>query len=314
MIRYLYYIFIIFSTHVFSQNKTVQSSSGAVHYGVSAKLNVEYKSATGPNIKFSLAGGVGVNIDDINFFPSIHAGIIVFNTGVIGSSLKDLWGDLRSHLFYNLIGTIKLDERNYGYTERYVPLYHFSDFAANPLQNPYKTSVSYGAVWVYMPNKVKQRIGFFNINALGRGQLTYYNDGGPVLSIVGDKRDRYYTGGLLLSYHGNEKAKIDLVELSFHKFTGYSRHAFDVADRFQIDFLTYANTDELAFNHQRWKVNLTDMSTGMSLNASIYDYNRFDLQDFLHFTTNVPYHPDYYRKWQWAIGGRYEYIYTELPK
>lgn len=301
---------ILISQHLFSQHTIETSLQDKFQYGIATKLNIEIQpSMKLANFKLSIAVGVGLQIEAINFSPTLHTGVILFNKGVIGSALDDPWRKINTHFFYSAIGTVKLDTRNYTYHDRYVPFYHFSDFTANPLQNPYKSSFSYGAIWIHMQDKMKQRVGFFNANIVGRAQITYYNDGGYVLQWVGDKRDRYYTGGLLLSYHGNETAAIDLVELSYHKFTGYVKHAFDIADKLQIDFLTYADTSQIAFNHQRWKLNVSDLSTGYSGNISVYDYNSLDLQDFLHFKTNVPYHPDYFNGWRFAFGGRYEYNY-----
>jgi hypothetical protein len=267
---------------------------------------VEFNFRNNPNFRLSISGGAGYQWDDANLFPTVHTGVMLFNKGPVGSQLERPWYQMQLHFFCSALATVQLDKRDFTLTERYVPFYHFSDFAANPLQNPYKTSVTLGSVWAFMPDGAHQRIGLFNLNIMGRGQITYYNDGGVGLRIIGDKHDRYYTGGLLLSYHGNEYTELNLIEVSYHKFTGYTPYAFDVGDHLQIDYLLYADKTQFAFNQQRWKVNISNYRTGFGGNMSFYNFNGLDVQDFLHFTTNVPYHPDYYRGWRVMWGGRYE--------
>lgn len=303
---YSIFLLLLFSISISAQNDVHTIDSGEFQFGVAGKLQVEFNFRNNPNFKLSVAAALGYDIDKINLFPTLHTGIILFNKGPIGSQLEKVWYQPQLHFFYSALVTLELDKRDFGFHERYVPLYHFSDFSANPLHNPFKSSFTYGAVWVRMPKGVHQRIGLFNSNIAGRVQITYINDGGPVLKWMGDKHDRYYTGGVVLSYHGNTYTELNLIELSYHKFTGYTPYAFDVGDKLQIDYLLYADKHQLAYNQQRWKINISNIRTGFGGNISFYNFNSLDLQDFLHFTTNVPYHPDYYRGWRIMVGGRYE--------
>lgn len=305
---------LMFSNFGFAQNSIDINSNYGFQFGVSGKVQVEFNIRQNPSFKLSATTALGYMEKNSHFFPTVHTGIILFNRGPIGSVLNKKWHHLQMHFFYSALGTFRLDKRSISLQERYVPFYHFSDFTANPLHNPYKSSLSYGAIWVHMPKTVKQRIGFFNANITGRVQVSYYNDGGPILSWVGDKHDRYYTGGLLLSYHGNTYTELNLIELSYHKFTGYNPYAFDVGDKLQLDHLVYADTQQFAFNQQRWKLNLTNITTGYGGHISLYNFNRLDLQDFLHFNTSVPYHPDYYQRGRIVLGGRYEKNNLYLPR
>ena len=299
-------IFLICSWFGHTQNSVEPNSNYGFDLGISGKVQFEFGYRYKPSFKLSVAAAIGYEIDKVHVYPTFHSGLIFFNRGPIGSKLNNPWLNIHSHFFYSAIATVRLDKRDFTFNERYVPLYHFSDFTANPLQNPFKSSLSYGAIWVKMSNNTQQRIGFFNANIVGRIQVSYYNDGGPVLSIVGDKRDRYYTGGLVLSYHGNMRTDIHLAEVSFHKFTGYTRHAFDVGDKLQLDHVIYADPQQFAYNQQRWRITLSNFESGFSGFISFYNFNALDLQDFLHFTTSVPYHPDYYDTWSIELGGKYE--------
>lgn len=306
----------LISTFGLSQNNVLFNDSD-LQFGISAKLNIEFsfkhRSHT-PSYKFSLTTGVGYNIDNLNLYPTLHSGFLLFNNGAIGANQQKNKGQIQSQFFFNAIGTLMLDKRDFNYIERSVPLYHFAEFTANPLQNPFKSSLSYGAIWIFSTQHHHQRTGFFNANVVGRVQISYYNDGGPILGWAGDNRDRYYTGGVILSYHGNTEDIIDLVELSYHKYTGYQKYAFDVADKLQIDFLNYNDTNQFAYNQQRWRLNFSNTDNGFGGSVSIFNRNNLDFQDFLHFNTNVPYHPDYYRGYRWMFGARYEYNQIALPQ
>jgi hypothetical protein len=302
-------------------------SDSDLHYGIAAKLSLEIGprfSSRGkkiknrffsPAYKLSISSGIGYESkSSISVFPTIHTGILFFNKGSIGADQSKNAKRIQHHFFVNGIVTIELDKRDFSYQKRSVPFYHFSEFTANPLQNPYKSSISYGANLIFVQNKKSQRIGFLNLNIAGRAQISYYNDGGPVLKIAGDKRDRYYTGGIIISYHGNNEDLINLIELSYHKYTGYQEYAFDVADKLQIDFLNYNDENQFSFNQQRWRLNFSNINNGFGGSISLYNRNNLDLQDFLHFNTNVPYHPDYYRGYRWMFGGRYEYNNVTVSK
>lgn len=308
------FLMIIFSNALYSQND-LRVSNSDLQFGIATKLNLEFDYKLCPAFKLSITGGVAYDYGkDVSFNPSLHMGILLFNNGSIGANQSKKWYKIQPHFYSGIQLTTKLDKKDFSFLDRNVPLYHFAEFSANPLQNPYKSSISYGVNWILLHNKKIQRVGFFNLNFSSRVQLTYYNDGGPVLKWVGDKRDRYYTGGLIISYHGNNNSNFNLVELSYHKFTGYQEHAFDVADKLQIDYLNFKDTSQFTYNQQRWRINISNLNNGFGGSVSLYNCNRLDLQDFLHFTTNVPYHPDYYQGYRWMFGGRYEYNYTNIPK
>lgn len=306
--------FVLFSAMCCYAQQDFSTTNSNFQLGIGTKINIELNDKFRPAYKVSLTGALGYNTNNLGLFPAIHTGVLFFNKGSIGADQSKKWHRIQTHFYTGAHITGQLDKRDFDVHERYVPLYHFSEFTANPLQNPYKSSISYGANWVFVQKKNHQRIGFFNLNIAGRAQVSYYNDGGPVLRWVGDKRDRYYTGGVILSYHGNTVDPVDLIELSYHKYTGYQRYAFDVGDKLQIDFLNYFDADQFSFNQQRWRLNVTSTREGFGGSVTLYNVNSLDVQDFLHFNTNVPYHPDFYRSSRWAIGARHEYNKATLPQ
>ncbi|WP_298761659.1 hypothetical protein [uncultured Psychroserpens sp.] len=290
-------------------------SSSDFSYGIGTKLTIELLHKNRPDFKLSITGGVGYNAsinDNYGITPSIHGGILLFNKGMVGANQSKKWYKIQAHTFLNTTATFQLDKLDFNPLERPVPLYHFAEFTANPLQNPFKSSISYGMNLILVQDNILQRTGFFNLNIAGRFQISYYNDGGPVLGWAGDNRDRYYTGGLVLSYHGYINDVLNLIELSYHKYTGYQEYAFDVGEHLQIDFINYYDTTQFTYNQQRWRLNFSNLDNGFGGSISWYNKNRIDLQDFLHFTTNVPYHPDYFTKSRWMFGIRHEYNNSKL--
>lgn len=284
-------------------------------FGVGGKLNIEFSYKYRPDFKLGITGGISYNSiinNDYGISPTLHGGLIFFNGRSVGANQSKKKYTIQSHAFLNTTVVFQLDRLDFKPINRSVPLYHFAEFTASPLQNPYKSSVSYGMNLILVHDKKHQRIGFFNLNIAGRFQVSYYNDGGPVLGWVGDNRDRYYTGGIVLSYHGYFDDAINLVELSYHKFTGYQKYAFDVGEHLQIDFVNYNDTNQFKYNQQRWRLNFSNLDNGFGGSISLYNANSIDFQDFLHFWTNVPYHPDYFNGYRWMFGGRYEYNNIKL--
>jgi len=123
-----------------------------------------------------------------------------------------------------------------------MPLYYFADFVNPALENPYNYSLSLGTNVIASTdkNKTVQRIGFLNIH-LESLQFSYYNDGGSPFDelYLGDSKDRYYTGGAMLSYSGLQKDFVNHIELSFHKFTGYTKNAFEVSNKLDLTYVNY---------------------------------------------------------------------------
>ena len=325
--KYLLVTFLFVLSYTARSQNDISFSNSEFQYGIAAKLSVEIgyrfskkfafrkRNFFTPGYRLSITGGVGYDVEgDIGFFPALHTGVMLFNKGSIGADQSKHGSIPQFHFFASTIVALELDKKDFSPLERSVPFYHFAEFTANPLQNPYKSSISYGANWIGVQKGEIQRVGFFNLNVVGRAQISYYNDGGPVLGLAGDNRDRYYTGGLVISYHGHILDPIDLIELSYHKYTGYQKYAFDVADKLQIDYLNYNDTNQFSYNQQRWRLNFSNINSGYGGNVSLFNFNRLDLQDFLHFKTNVPYHPDYYKGYRIMFGGRFEYNKINIPE
>ncbi|WP_055446008.1 hypothetical protein [Lacinutrix mariniflava] len=303
-------LFVIFKLGT-AQSHTIDN----LRLGFGITLTAEVQNGYQLKFRASAAGGignyVGINNNGFGILPTAHLGVMLYNRGILGSNLSR---DYKNSLFLDFFTNATLTIGGQNITainrleDRIVPLYHFADFTANPLQNTFKHSVSIGSNIIFNPDKNRstQRLGFFNLNVARTVQLSYYNDGGPVLNIFGDKKDRYYTGGLVLSAHLKSQAYLNLIALSFHKFTGWQPFAFDAGDKLQLDHIPYKNKSVFGFNQQQWTLAASSFNHNFSGYISAYDVNVWDVQDILHFSRDIPYHPDYFYGYRIAVGGAFE--------
>ena len=212
-----------------------------------------------------------------------------------------------NHFSTDLIDPLKEGEYN-------VPLYYFGDFTFPALQNPYRYSFSVGTNIIFTTdrNKTAQRVGFFNVH-LNHVQISYYNDGGTPFddSYLGDGKDRYYTGGALFSYHGKPYTAINLIELSFHKFTGYTKNAFEVSNKLDLAYVNYKNKEEKYYNKSMWTLNISNPAKGFGINIHRYNYTKWDVQHLIHFSIFNSYHlvpyDDYF-----SVSGIYYHTNTNI--
>lgn len=305
--KFLIFIFTIGS--IYAQTK--QSHNGQdFQYGIGVKFGFEIQKFS--NFRFSIAGGIGKPIDDVEFiYPSLHCELQIYNGG-IGSTL--LYSKHRNLVFdFNTSVTVTagirgLDE--FSSLKKFTPLYYFSDLNFTPLQAPYYNSFSLGSNFIVSSDSERenQLVGFSNLNLERTVQICYYNDGTPWGNFTGDGYDRYFTGGGVLSYHSNFSNSINLVELSYHKFTGYQRFAFEIANHMQIDFIPYKSVNAFYYNQSRWRLKAANFESGFGFQFSVYDKQKWDMQDLIHFTIDNGYHPDTYHETRYSFGLDYSYI------
>jgi hypothetical protein len=198
--------------------------------------------------------------------------------------------------------------------ERMAPLYYFADFVNPALQNPYNYSLSVGTNVILSTdkNKTVQRVGFLNMH-LSSVQISYYNDGSSPFDElhIGDGKDRYYTGGAVISYNGKLQDPINHIELSFHKFTGYTKNAFEVSNKLNLAYVDYYNSDQKYYNKSMWSLTVSNPVTGFGGTLKRYNYTKWDVQHLLHWSLFNSYHlvpyDDYF-----AFGASYFFGYTSI--
>ncbi|MCH3884384.1 hypothetical protein [Tenacibaculum aquimarinum] len=178
-------------------------------------------------------------------------------------------------------------------------MYHFSDFTTNPLENPFSDfSLTLGTniIWFLDSYKKKkelpQRVGFTGLMIARRFQISTYNDGSIWgKTKLGDGLDRFYTGGGVIAYHLDSNNDINNLELSFHKFTGHEKYAFDAANQLQMDFIPFKNKETYYYSKSRWRLTATSFKNNFGVHFTVHNPDK-DPQDWIHFIGQDTYHPD----------------------
>lgn len=283
------------------QKQYIKSSSNGLQYGFSVKAQLEFsavKQTQAPHIRLVLAGGIGSSFIDNNIYPTLNTELQLYNNG-LGSSKP---GKKKPGLNVDLVTALTVtagvkdflqQSRAQLFANRNVPLYYFADFGLPALQNPFAYSFSIGTNFIFNndPHKKMQRTGFLNFH-FSRFQVSYSNDGGVPLSDIylGDRKDRYYTGSALLSYHGKPHTALNLIELSYHKFTGYTQNSFEASNQFDFAFVNYKKTAQRFYNKSMITLNLANPVKGYGINAKLYNQTKWDVQHLIHWSIFNSYH------------------------
>jgi hypothetical protein len=323
----LFYLLAIgYSLTTAAQSKRVYSNNElSFQFGFSIKGLVEFnmnKISQKPVFRLCTDFGLGSNVLARALSFSTNIELQLYNGG-LGSKRRErekkpgvsldvvngftLTAGLRNYLTHDSLSHIVNTNRN-------VPLYYFSNFSSPALQNPYSYSMSVGTDFIFSTDKFKssQRVGFLNLH-FHTLQVSYYNDGGTPFeqTTLGDGKDRFYSGGALVSYNGNSNKEINQVELSFNKFTGYTKNAFEVSNNLDLAFVNYNNKEEKYYNKSLWSLNIANPEKGLGININRYNYTNWDIQDLIHFSISNSYHLVPYGEY-FSISCIYYYDYTNI--
>ncbi len=276
-----------------------------LQYGVAIKTTIDINGIESKgkysNFNIAVVGGIGGHPLDLkNFYPTAHAGFMIYNRGeLISDYSKGFYDSTIIDFFVNLTLNTGYYRDNVNFRIRNVPLYHFSDFTPNPLQNPFQHSFSLGSNIVLSTDKNRreqpQRIGFLNLNIDRHFQFSMYNDGSFYKSVgLADGLDRYYTGGGMFSYHLDNTSDFNILEFSFHKFTGHEKYAFDAGNLLQLDFIPFKEPQTYYYNKNRLRFSMSNTSKNYGIHLTAHNTDK-DFQDKIHFDGNYSYHPDIFK-------------------
>lgn len=286
--------------------------SNKLQAGISAKLLLEItKKYCHPRI--SINAGAALPVFKY-LYPSVNIELDVYNGGLgtrSGSPLKEsaTSSDLIVAVTATAGGPYTLKGKSPGYAfKRNVPLQYFANFITPALQNPYDYSLSAGVNYIYAldSRKVHQKVGFIDGHVLN-AQLGYYNDGGPLITglNLGDHHDRYYTGGGFINVTLNPTHYLNNFEISYHKYTGYSKNAFELTNKMGLSFVRYSNPGLQYYNRSYWGFAAGNINNGFSVFARCNNpYNRKDFQNIIHYSMFFGYHQIPYPRF-WSYGGAY---------
>ncbi len=296
---------------------TFRSEQHGFQYAFSFKTTIEAGTLAKPafNLRLSVNAGVASDFLSKCIYPSINTEFQFYNGG-FGSKNNGGKSPFCLDVINALTATVGAKNRhrlfNADLETRNVPLYYFATFVPPALQNPFTYSVSVGTNFIFSldRNKTSQRVGFINLHA-GPIQLSYYNDGGwPFYDIyLGDRRDRYYTGGVTLSYNGRRYTMLESVELGYYKYTGYSKSAFEVSNKMHLAYVNYKKEEQKFYNRSLWSLNIANPSRGFGINLRTFNYVDQDIQHKIHWGLADSYHMVPYKA-QWVVNGSYYKAYN----
>lgn len=297
-------VFITLLTFTYA-NSFSQALIDKLQYGCSLKAKIELgcNSRNEPLINFRISSNFGVAGKWIynELYPSINTEFQWYNGGLGSrSNVGNRYNTFDAIIAFTLTAGHLHDEfkGNAVWTARSIPLRYFADFAMPALQNPYNSSISIGTNLVFTSDQARsfQRLGFLNLN-YGGVQLSYYNDGTPFQRILlGDGKDRYYTGGGVLSYNQGSGNFTDLksysIEISYHKFSGFNENSFEIANTINTSNVEYKDNYQQEFNKSLWKFNFLSNNENNSVGMALSFYNsvRFDGQHLIHWLINNSFH------------------------
>ena len=293
------------------------ASAGKINlqYGFSCKGTLEIGEWP-PTVHVAVGSGIGSNFISSELYPTINTEFLIYTRrfGTGKPVLKQNWFTFDWVVGITLTAGIKnlfTQPHEQRLAGRYAPLYYFANFNYPALINPYRHSISMGTNIIFSTSRELQRVGFLGIHPFDELQIAYYNDGGPPMDILrlGDLQDRYYTGGAVISYRNPSHTLVNLVELGYHKFTGYSKISYQVAKRLNLAFVDYTDDDQVAFNRSMWSLSVA--TNQFMFNLREYNRTSWDMQHKIHWGGFSPFHPVPHKR-EVTLSGQYFFANTNL--
>lgn len=273
-------------------------SSSAVQVGYGLKTTFDISRVEKFSFRIALSGGVGAFIGRNWFYPTLNGDFTIYKGG-LGSNRPGRktgkWFDLESVISYTAtLGVTKRLNQNdkFGPSHRNYPLYYFSNRNLPSLQNPYRWSFSIGGNTVIFFSRRKdkvQHVGFLNIH-LDRFQGNYANDGPPFSPPLGDRYDRFNTGIGFITFHGNNNWAVNLVEIGYNKFTGYSPSSYEISNKLGSSYVFYKETNENYYNKSNFQINVGNTVKNWGVSAIAYNHPKLDIQHRIHNNKYYPLH------------------------
>ena len=279
------FCFILFSSTGSAQSLKFQHGvSFSLYFGNELKYLLSYN----PNISYPIGN------ENQAVIPMLDLKAALYNNNLGSSVLKSFRN--RFHLNIAFSPTIsysfgKADKYNLGY----IPI--FSNTFTGTTNTDYNNNIGLSVGYVWQNNfggGIKTRKTFQRLSNLFVSTkyvfLNYYNDGGPVNNWLGDKEDRYWTGGGSIGTKFLHKNEIQYLMITFDKYTGFNKNAFEASGLLYSDNVNYKDMEETVYNSGKYSIKYLNPS--LNFGATINHWNTpFDFQDFIHRDiSSSPYH------------------------
>ncbi len=302
-----------------------QESTAELQLGYGLRLTGEFlysgKAKTEGNVKFWLnwklaaTSGVGYQFQvEQNTFltPMANFDFVLFQGGSGANDLDELQGT--NKLFSRHVNPLAVLTFSAQIAHGYIldnpnwlelhgrPSYYFSNFSNPSLVNPFLSSFSLGTSLVFSKKRF-QRVADFNFT-IRNFQLHYHNDGGlpNFLRFVADMKDRYFTGGLILSWYNHEwNSVFQNTEVSYHKYTAYGNNAYEYSTDMSFAEVLFTEEDN-KLNRSRFEFKFTNIADQYGAGIVFYDSYKWDVQHRIHFLRYFAHHISPYPP-QWGVTG-----------
>ncbi|MBC7849064.1 MAG: hypothetical protein H7Y31_04980 [Chitinophagaceae bacterium] len=296
-----------------------RNSAAQIGYTLKAQAELGTRKGNWFHWRIGASAGIGAFAGENWFYPSLQVDLMLYHGGM-GSKWpgekKNNYFDVEANVAYTITAGLESRMANgnaKGPAFRSYPLYYFNTFQLPPLQNPYNWSASIGGniVWLTTRKKDKlQQVGFANLH-FGRLQLNYANDGPFFPKPLGDRYDRLHTGTGFVTWHGDRHWNINLIEVGYEKFTGFSKNAYELANLLGTGYMYYRDTTQHFYNKSRVFVTVANPTKRWGGTVSAYNYSAIDVQHNIHLGAFYPLHMVPY-KGHIGVSGNYYYGQTKI--
>ena len=279
------------------QNTKIVSSRTAIQYGYGLKFTADISRIEKLSFRLGITSGLGAFWGGNWLYPSLNGDFMIFRGG-LGSARP---GDKSRFIDYEGIISYMITA---GFSNRLrfassarpglrnYPLYYMNTWNLPSLQNPFRWSGSVGGNLVFLLSRRTHKfqvVGFANLH-LDRVQLNYINDGPPFRPPLGDLFDRLHTGGVFLTFHGNDNWAVNLIELGYNKFTGYSPSSYELTNKIGGSYVFYKDPKENYYNKSNWQLTVGNTTRYWAVSAIAYNHPRADIQHRIHNSSYYPLH------------------------
>ena len=274
------------------------SNANAIQYGYSLKGRIDFSKVERLTFTLGISGGIGSFIGKNWFYPSLNTDLILYRGG-IGSNRPGRkggkWLDLETVISYTVTTGLVNRMRESSPARpgiRNYPLYYFNTRNLPSLQNPYRWSLSIGTntvIFLTRPHNKKQQVGFIGVH-LDRFQVGYINDGPPFFPPLGDRKDRYHTGSIYGTFHGDDHWLLNLLEMGYSKFTGYYPSSYELSNKIGSSYVFYRDQEENFFNKSNIFLNAGNTAQNWGVSFTAFNFPRLDLQHRIHNNKYFPLH------------------------
>ena len=284
--KWMLLIFLFYSFSADAQKLKFQHGFSVSLYFVN---ELKYLIAYNPNISYPIE--VANNQAAI---PMLDMKIGLYNNNLGSAVLKEFRNKMHLNVAFSPTVSYSFTKAT-AYNPGYIPL--FSNTFPGFTNTEYDNNIGFSVVYIWQYNfggklkerDVTQRLGNLFVSTK-YAYINYYNDGGPVNKILGDKEDRFWTGGGSIGTKFTHKRELQYVMLTFDKYSGFNKNAFEASGLLYTDNVNYADMKETVYNSGKYSLKYFNPS--LNFGASINHWNTtFDFQDFIHRDiSSSPYH------------------------